>query len=158
MLHASSRLAAIAATFGLSVWSAAQAPSPSTSSSTQPQGNRPVFRGGVDLIQLDVTVLDRRRHPVTGLNASDFTVFENGVQRPVQAFTSVQLPAPFPIAGASAAVPVDVATNSIGQQEGRIVIILMDRTIPTGQPTRVAKAIAAAAVDALGPDDLAALV
>jgi VWFA-related protein len=119
-----------------------------------------VYRGGVELIQLDVSVLDRKRQPVTGLTASDFTVFENGVQRPVRAFTSIQLPARRPGAGAAlqATVPLDVVTNQVGQQEGRLVIILMDRTIPTGQPTIAARKIATAAVEALGPHDLAALI
>jgi VWFA-related protein len=119
-----------------------------------------VFRGGVELIQLDVSVLDSKRQPVTGLTASDFTVFENGVQRPVRAFTSIQLPARRPSAGGAlpATVPLDVVTNQVGQQEGRLVIILMDRSIPTGQPTLLARKIATAAVEALGPHDLAALV
>ena len=34
----------------------------------------------------------------------------------------------------------------------------MDRTIPVGQPTLVAKRVAAAAVEALGPGDLAAVI
>jgi len=117
-----------------------------------------VFRGGVDLIQLDVSVLDRKRHPVTGLNASDFTVLEDGVERPVQAFSSVQLPVRRDAAATAAPVPLDVVTNSVGEQAGRLVIILMDRSIPTGQPTMVARKIATAAVDALGPYDLAALM
>jgi VWFA-related protein len=126
----------------------------------QAQGERPAFRGGVELIQLDVSVLDRKRQPLTGLNASDFTVFENGVQRPVRAFTPIQLPTRRSSAAAAlpATAPLDVVTNQVGQQEGRLVIILMDRSIPPGQPTLVARKIAIAAVDALGPSDLAALV
>ena len=116
-----------------------------------------MFRGGVDLIQLDVSVLDRKRHPVTGLIASDFTVFENGVEKPVQAFSSVQLPIRRNAAATASAVPLDVVTNNVADQGGRLVIILMDRSIPTGQPTVVARKIATAAVDALGPSDLAAL-
>ena len=96
-------------------------------------------------------VLDRKRQPVTGLNASDFTVLENGVQRPVRAFTTIQLPARDVRAGAApASAAVDVITNQVGQQEGRLVVILMDRSIPTGQPTLAARKIAIAAVDALG--------
>ena len=34
----------------------------------------PVFRAGVDLTHLDVTVLDRQRRPVRGLTAADFTI------------------------------------------------------------------------------------
>jgi hypothetical protein len=33
----------------------------------------------------------------------------------------------------------EVVTNQVGQQERRLVIILMDRTIPTGQPTMAAR-------------------
>src|SRR5438094_439689 len=141
-------------TLGLGAWPAMQAAAPS-----QVQADQPVFRGGVELIQLDVSVLDRKRQPVTGLNASDFTVFENGVQRSVRAFTSIELPARAPRADAAlAALPADVVTNQVGQQDGRLVIILIDRTIPTGQPAVAARKVATAAVEALGPHDLGALV
>jgi VWFA-related protein len=155
-VHTSLRVATVAVILGLSAWPGAQSVAPSP----QAPADRPAFRGGVELIQLDVSVLDRKRQPVTGLNASDFSVFENGVERPVRAFTSIQLPARRPGAGAAlpATVPREVATNQVGQQEGRLVIILMDRTIPTGQPTLVARKVATAAVEALGPHDLAALV
>ncbi len=36
------------------------------------------FRTGVDVIQLDVSVLDDERRPVRGLSAADFTVLEDG--------------------------------------------------------------------------------
>ena len=52
----------------------------------------------------------------------------------------------------------DVATNQAGGQEGRLVIILMDRSIPYQGPSAMAQKIAVAAVDALGPHDLGALV
>jgi VWFA-related protein len=58
----------------------------------------------------------------------------------------------------AAEVPPDVVTNQAGDQDGRLVIILMDRTIPVQQPTLVARKIAVAAVEALGPHDLAAVV
>jgi len=175
-VHTSSQVATIAIALGLGVWSAASSVEPSQPPPTisqseqttdarhppppaQSQGDQPVYRGGVELIQLDVSVLDRKRQPVTGLSASDFTVFENGVQRPVRAFTSIQLAARRPSAGgAPPTVPVNVVTNQVGQQEGRLVFILMDRTIPIGQPTIAARKIATAAVEALGPHDLAALV
>jgi hypothetical protein len=37
-----------------------------------------VFRAGVDVITLDVSGLDKDRHPVRGLKPEDFTVVENG--------------------------------------------------------------------------------
>ena len=52
--------------------------------------------------------------------------------------------------------PPDIVTNQI-QEEGRLVIILMDRSIPIGQPEAEARKIAAAAINELGPGDLAAI-
>jgi VWFA-related protein len=129
---------------------------------TQGQTGRPVFRAGVELVQIDVSVLDGKRQPVKGLTAADFTVIENGVPRPVKAFAEVTLPPrPAPTAGDAvwaASVPPDVVTNEVGQEDGRLVIILMDRTIPVGEPTVAARKIAEATIDALGPHDLAAVV
>jgi VWFA-related protein len=126
------------------------------------QTGRPVFRAGVELVQIDVSVLDGKRQPVKDLTAADFTVIENGVSRPVKAFAEVTLPPrPAPTAGDAvwaASVPPDVVTNEVGQEDGRLVIILMDRTIPVGEPTVAARKIAEATIDALGPHDLAAVV
>ena len=126
------------------------------------QGQRDVaqFRAGVELVQLDVTVLDDKRQPVRGLTAADFTVLDNGVATPIRAFTPVELALRTRATEAvwASEVPPDVITNQSGEQDGRLVIILMDRTIPLQQPTVVARRIAVAAVEALGPHDLAAVV
>ncbi len=126
----------------------------------QDRSGQPTFRTGVELVQLDVSVLDDKRLPVRGLSVSDFTVLENGVPRPIRAFTAVNIPA-----RARADEPVwandvvpDVATNQMGAQEGRLVILLMDRSIPYQGPSVAAQKIAIAAVEALGPNDLGALV
>ena len=121
---------------------------------------KPQFRAGVELIQLDVAVLDDNRQPVRGLSAADFTVLDDGVAKPIRAFTPIELAARARSTEAAwtADVPPDVATNQVGQQDGRLVIILMDRSIPAHEATFSAKKIAAAAVDALGPGDLAAVV
>src|SRR5262245_49540923 len=118
------------------------------------------FRGGTDLVQVDVSVLDGKRHPVRGLTAADFTISEDGQPREIQAFSEVSLPDRLQARDASWTrdVPSDVATNLIAHEEGRLVIILLDRTIPVGEPSITAKRIAAAAVDQLAPGDLAAVV
>jgi VWFA-related protein len=120
----------------------------------------PQFRTGVELIQLDVAVLDGSRQAVRGLSASDFTVLDTGVATPIRAFTPVVLAGPTRATEAvwSREVPPDTATNQVGEQEGRLVIILLDRSIPLHQPTITARRIAAAAVDSLGPYDLGAVI
>ena len=36
------------------------------------------FKSGVDVVHVDVSVLDKDRHPVQGLSAADFVVREDG--------------------------------------------------------------------------------
>jgi VWFA-related protein len=122
------------------------------------QQDVPRFRTGVDIVQFTVTVLDQERRPVTGLTAADFDVLVDGKPRPIAAFAAVTLPD----APATAAAPVpfvapDVHTNRLSR-EGRLVVIVMDRSLGNGQPMRAARAIANAAIDRLGPADLAGVV
>jgi len=49
------------------------------------------FRGGVDLVSLNVTVTEGTRY-VTDLEETDFEVFEDGVKQPVTFFSRVQQP------------------------------------------------------------------
>ena len=125
----------------------------------QQERERVQFRSGVDLVQLDVVVLDGKRQPVSGLTAADFTVLDNGVDAPIRAFTPVELAkARTSDAAVASDLPADVVTNQVGEEEGRLVIILMDRSIPPNDPVVHARKIAKAAVDALGPHDLAAVI
>jgi VWFA-related protein len=119
-----------------------------------------IFRGRTDLVQVDVSVLDGKRRPVRGLTAGDFTILEDGTPRDIQAFTEVDLPDRIPPRNGSwmREVPSDVATNQIAQEEGRLVIVLLDRTIPAGEPTVTARRTAAAVINQLGPADLGAVV
>lgn len=128
-------------------------------SGTADQQPQATFRGGVDLVQVDVVVLDKQRRPVLGLTAADFTVTEGGQQLPVEAFAAVRLPDRVSDSGATwdREIAPDVVNNQL-PEEGRLVVILMDRSIMSGPSTITAKQIAHAAVDALGPGDLAAVV
>jgi VWFA-related protein len=125
-----------------------------------PQSPRSIFRVRTDLIPVDVSVLDKDRQPVRGLSSADFAVYEDGKRRPVVAFSAVDVPVPVRDAAVAPWVrdaPKDVVSNDL-PDEGRLVVILMDGTIPDGQPTIAAKQIAHEAVDELGPGDLAAVV
>ena len=84
-------------------------PEPGTATSAQV----PQFRSGIDLVQLDVSVLDRSGQPVRGLTAEGFTVFEDGVPQRIQAFSEIVVPVPAPQSSPwSARVSPDVATNA----------------------------------------------
>src|SRR5205814_1239631 len=116
----------------------------------------PTFKTGVQLVRIDVSVLDERRQPVRGLQASDFAVLEDGQPRPIRSFQAVDIATtPPPLAPLPAH---NVATNRSGSETSRLLIILMDRSIPTERPMLVARQIADAAVDAMAPGDLAAIV
>jgi VWFA-related protein len=123
------------------------------------QGSRPqaTFRGGTDVVALDVSVLDGRRHPVHGLTRADFTVLEDGRELPVVAVDEVVLP----IATRARApwtrdAPRDVSTNE--PAEGRLLVIMFDHTIGSGRPAEAAREVANAAIDLLGEGDRAAVI
>jgi VWFA-related protein len=117
------------------------------------------FVAGVDLVQVDVSVLDKNRRPVRGLQATDFTLFVDGKPRPVAEFAPVNLPprAPTPATHWMRDMPLDVASNDL-PDDGRLLIVLMDRSIPIGLPALTAHNVAKAAIEQLGPGDLAAVV
>lgn len=118
-----------------------------------------VFRTRTDVVQLDVSVLDERGEPVRGLQALDFTIFEDGVPQPIVGFSEVELPswsaesAPW-----TRNVAPDVASNRVAAQ--RVVVIVMDDFNTRWEPddTKLARQVATAIVDRLGPADLAAIV
>jgi VWFA-related protein len=135
---------------GLAVAGRAQQPPP------QPQAT---FQSGVDVVQVDVSVLDKDRRPVRGLTREEFTILEDGKPRPIVAFTAVELSeraaSPARASWVRDVTP-DVTTNAT-RPEGRLVVIMLDWSIRFADQG-LAKRIATAAVDALGPDDLAAVV
>jgi VWFA-related protein len=115
------------------------------------------FRTGVEIVDVDVSVLDTFRRPVTGLTSADFTVLEDGKPRPVVAFTPVDLASrTLPTAPWLNEIAPDAQTNSL-ERAGRLVVVLFDRSIAlTDVPS--AKRVAEAAVEQLRPADLAAIV
>ena len=66
------------------------------------QEQAPTFRSGTQLVELTVTALDKKGHPVTDLQQQDFSIQENGKPRPIAFFkydggppdTSKALPLP----------------------------------------------------------------
>src|SRR5258706_11350081 len=99
------------------------------------QPGSPAFKGGVALVTVDVTVLDRDGKPVPGLTANDFQVKLNGKVQPVRALTFLEartdaserapdpkasvMPQMFPIAD----VKSDASETA---RESRIFVVLVD--------------------------------
>ncbi len=122
-----------------------------------PASGIPRFTSGVDVVQFTVTVLDKSRRPIDGLTAADFEVTVDGRPTPLAAFAAVTLPGESP--GSAATIPPvapDVQSNQL-PAEGRLVIIVMDRSI-RDDDMKTAHAIANAAIARLGPNDLGAVV
>jgi VWFA-related protein len=59
-----------------------------------PPARRPAvtFRGGVDLVALNVVVVDGQQRFVNGLSAANFDIYEDGVQQAVSFFSAEELP------------------------------------------------------------------
>ena len=60
-----------------------------------PQVRRPadqIFRAGVEMVSLNVTVLDQQSHYLTDLDTADFLVYEDGAKQEVSYFNRTTLP------------------------------------------------------------------
>ena len=125
---------------------------------------QPVFRTGVDVIRLDVSVLDKDRRPVRGLTPEDFTVVENGKPQRIVAVTEMAAADQDPTPSAwMRMVPPDVAANDLTDMtgDGRFVAIVMDDwNIPFDDHEIIlnARAVGRYLVDALSPSDVAAVI
>lgn len=119
----------------------------------------PVFKSSVDLVQVDVSVLDRDGRPVEGLDSAAFTLLENGVPQDVAAFAAVRVPGP---ETGSAAwlrdVPADVRSNVPG--DGRLfALVIDDATMPFDLRTLAnVRRIARQVIDRMSTADRVAII
>jgi Ca-activated chloride channel family protein len=110
----------------------APAPAPSAPAAASQPTQRPSFRGGVDVVSLNVTVTDQSRNFVTSLEQGDFVVFEDGVKQDVTYFNKSQLP---------------VALS-----------LLLDTSASMEDKLRLAQEAAIGFVRRLKPDDIAQII
>ncbi len=124
--------------------------------SPAPQQATPSFRAGVDLVQMDVSVLDKDRRPVKGLTQADFTILESGVSQPIVEFEAVDLPDTETVSAAwMRDAAVDVVTNDRAAR--RIVVIVLDDAFVPLDRTNEVKRTAREVVARLGANDLGAV-
>jgi VWFA-related protein len=140
---------------------AAQTQPPAT-----PSPQQPVFRGGVELLTVDATVVDGEGRQVKDLKATDFTVEVDGRARPVVTAEYVQLvdERPTPVGARRAAKPqvspdeAFFSTNTRTITPGRLLVLIVDQgNIRAGQGRHMMRS-AVKFVDGLDPDDRVALV
>ena len=79
------RAAAVAATAALAL-------APAAAQSVQRRPPDQIFRAGVEMVSLNVTVVDQQQHYVTDLASQDFTVVEDGVAQEITYFNRTTLP------------------------------------------------------------------
>ena len=85
----------------------------------------PIFRSGVEAVQVDVFVTDEHDNPVTDLQRSDFEVLENDKPQVITTFATVNIPveqAPALPLGAES----DVQTNA--RPDGHIYLFILANT------------------------------
>jgi len=92
----------------------------------QPPQQAPVFRAGVDLVALDVTVVDRNGAPVKGIPAEAFTVRINGQPRAVRTLDYLEYGAGAATVSSGASSSNTVAGATKASQGGRVIVILFD--------------------------------
>jgi VWFA-related protein len=96
-----------------------------------------VFRAGVEVLPLDVTVLDRDGRQVVDLTAADFMVEVDGKPRTVvsseyikltDAFAAGTAPrGPAPVVAPAPAPDYGISTNGGGGPQGRAILLLVDQ-------------------------------
>jgi VWFA-related protein len=115
------------------------------------------FRGGVDLIAIDVSAVDSKGRPVDDLKPGDFTVKVDGVPRPVVSAQLIKIdgggkPATRPRAGDAL-----ISTNDTPPNARRIIVAVDQTLITPGMITPLLRT-AAEFVDRLAPSDYAAFL
>jgi VWFA-related protein len=126
------------------------------SSQTQQE---PTFRSRTDLVELDVSVLDKNRRPVQGLEKSAFTVLEDGKPQEISLFEAIHVANREPVSAAwMRDVTPDVDTNET--KVTRLWVVVVDDALIPADPFAVqtTQKVARDIVDKLGPNDLAAMV
>jgi VWFA-related protein len=156
-----SKLLAVLCVAGSIALAAAQTPQTPQSPAT--------FKAGVTLVQLDVSVLDKKTHrPVHGLTAADFSVSEDGRPQTIAAFAAVDVPDPVPLPTVDGKpvtwlrdVAPDVQSNALaGKPESRLFVMLIDDAMIPDDPwmIRQAKTAAHSVIAKLGLADRMAVV
>lgn len=114
-------------------------------SAQDPPADTPVFRSDVSLVRVDVQVLDRYNRAVTGLQARDFVLRDNGQVQAIRQFTAEEAPIDIlfliDVSGSmrphveSVARAARQAINVLGDDD-RVALMVFDRRSKLRMPFR----------------------
>jgi VWFA-related protein len=120
-------------------------------------GQQAVFRGGVELVEVTVSVVDESGRAVTDLTIDDFEVRESGTPQTIALFDRVEIPLPPAVpedAPRMPAVVADSVSNDI-EENGRAFAIIVDDLQLLGWKTQNVRRLARQFVERhAGPNDL----
>ncbi len=77
---------------GLAALVALAAGRPLSAQAPQRKPSDSVFRAGVEMVSLNVTVVDQQQHYLTDLESRDFTILEDGARQDITYFNRMSLP------------------------------------------------------------------
>ena len=75
----------------------------------------PVFRAGTKLVEVTVTVLDKKGNAVTGLESADFTILDEGKPRPISFFRFDGAPPAEDMSRPAVKLPPGIFSNRVEQ-------------------------------------------
>ncbi len=138
----------------------AMATASSPAAQTQTPSDQPIFRSGVDLITIDVTVVDRDGRQVADLDARDFEVAVDGQKRAVFSANFIGSASSDPSAagGAEQADRQDAQLRSAAPVMANKVVLAVDVAATSLDRRTEVLAAANAILDRLSPADLVAVV
>ncbi len=151
------------------VFMAAQtSPAPQTPAPAAPGDQPPVFRTGVEVLPLDVTVLDRDGRQVIDLTAGEFMVEVDGKPRRVVSAEYIKLTdalaagtaprGPAPVVAPPPPPDYGISTNGGGGPQGRAILLLVDQGNIRFGSARPVMQNALKFIDRLQPNDRVGLV
>ena len=133
-------------------------------SPAQVPAQAPVFRSGVDVVEVDVQMSDASGRPVAGLSAGEFTLLVDGQPRAVSSMEFVrydEAPSGGPAAAgdpAATALAAASFSSNAAIRSGRMFVLAVDQGNMTRGGGRGAMEAAGRFLDRLSPDDRVALV
>ena len=111
----------------------------------------PVFRSGVEVLEVDVSVVDGRGNPVTDLRGPEFTVTVDGQPRRVVSAEYIADVAP---PGKRAAPKIDpYISNNTDRRPGRLIMLAVDRNNTDTNTIRGALDGLRSFINELSPED-----